>query len=486
MKLNSAAAAAACVAEHPVQHLIGGRLTGSAQHGEVINPATGMACACSPQASEDQLNAAVAAARQAQPRWEAKPLAERRALLRQLAGVLRAHVDELAALITLEQGRPLLRAHDEVTRAASLLEAVIAIDIDGEVLRDDARGRVAIHTRALGVVGAIAPWNVPIGLAVPKITHALYTGNTVVLKPSPYSPLATLRLGQLAQDVFPPGVLNILAGGNRIGEMISAHPGIDKVSLTGSVATGKRVMAAAAGNLKRLTLELGGNDAAIVCADADIDMIAPALFAGAFVNSGQVCMAIKRLFVHERLHDRLCDALAALARSARVGDGFEPGVELGPVQNAAQFESVKRVLADTHARAEARVLAGGQALPRPGYFIAPTVVAGLHEGSLLVDQETFGPVLPVLRFDDEDAAVARANAGALGLAASVWTPDIARAERLARRLEAGTVWINRHVGADPEVPFGGAKESGLGQQFGRAGLLDYMQSSAIYVPPARA
>lgn len=484
MRLDSAAATAAFVTAHPAQHLIGGALVASPRHFDVVNPATGLPCAQCPAASAEQLDAAVAAARAAQPPWEATPLEERRGRLQRLADVLRNHADELAALITLEQGRPLARARDEVVRAALLLESVVAIDIQGDVLRDDARGRVFMHTRALGVVGAIAPWNVPIGLAVPKIAHALYTGNTIVLKPSPYTPLATLRLGLLARELFPAGVLNILAGDNDIGARMSAHPGIDKLTVTGSVATGKRVMASAANGLKRLTLELGGNDAAIVCADADVDRIAPTLFAGAFVNSGQVCMAIKRLYVHESLHDRLCEALAALACDARIGEGFEAGIELGPVQNEAQFGSVQQVLADVHSRSEARILAGGRALERPGYFIAPTVVAGLQEGTPLVDQETFGPVLPVLCFASEEEAIARANTGPLGLGASLWSPDLARAARLAQHLTAGTVWINRHVGADAEVPFGGAKESGLGQQFGRAGLLSFMQASAIYVPPA--
>lgn len=482
MNFTSATGTAAFLDARPVRHLIAGELVDSPEAFDVVNPATGQACARSPGASPVQLEQAVSAARSAQPAWAAVDVAGRREALGRLGGVLRENADQLSALITLEQGRPLARARDEVLRAATLLEAVIALPLDDDVLREDARGRVILTHRALGVVGAIAPWNVPLGLAVPKITHALYTGNTIVLKPSPHTPLATLRLGELCRDVFPPGVLNILAGGNRLGEGITGHPSIAKVSLTGSVATGKRVMAAASGNLKRLTLELGGNDAAIVLEDADVDSLAPQLFEGAFVNSGQVCMAIKRLYVHERLHDRLCEALAAQARATRIGDGFDPEVQLGPVQNAAQFDSVMRVLEDTRGRRGARILAGGHAASRAGYFVEPTVVAGLTEGCPLVDQETFGPVLPILRFSTEDEAVARANGGSLGLAASVWTPDLARAERVARRLEAGTVWINRHVGADPEVPFGGAKESGIGRQFGRAGLQDFMQATAIYVP----
>lgn len=467
---------------NPVSLLIDGSLVDSAERISVINPATAQECATAPVASLSQLNAAVIAAKNAQPGWAAMPPDERGRCLQKLAMVLRENAEELSALLTLEQGRPLSQTLAEVVRAATLLETMLTIDIGDELLREDDSYRVVLRHRPLGVVGAIAPWNVPIGLAVPKITHALYTGNAIVLKPSQYTPLATLRLGQYAADVFPAGVLNIVNGGNDLGEAICAHPEVDKITLTGSVATGKRVMTTAAGTLKRLTLELGGNDACIVREDADVERIASALFAAAFVNSGQVCMAIKRLYVHEALHDRLAQRIAELARSAKVGEGFDPSAELGPVQNHMQFESVKAVLEEVQADPRARVMAGGKALGGPGYFIEPTIVTGLTEGAALVDRETFGPVLPILSFRTDEEAIARANTGNLGLCASVWGQDIAAAERVARRLVAGTVWINRHVGVDPLVPFGGAKQSGLGRQFGREGLLDFTESCAIYVP----
>jgi len=482
MDLLSAQAVSSYLERSPALHLVDGVLLDEGPGDDVIDPATGAACARGPGASRALLDRAVAAAARAQPAWAATPVEQRRAALLALAGVLRESADILAALLTLEQGRPLARTRDEVLRAATLLEAVVQIGLDPDLLRDDARGRVFMLHRALGVVGAIAPWNVPVGLAVPKIVHALYTGNTIVLKPSPYTPLATLKLGEFARDLFPPGVLNIVAGSNALGEWMSIHPGIDKLSVTGSVATGKKVMASAAGNLKRLTLELGGNDAAIVLPDARIDEVAPALFAAAFVNSGQVCMAVKRLFVPAALHDELCDALSSLARRVIVGPGFDPASELGPVQNRPQYDAVRRVLDDTRSRLGAQLHAGGQARPGGGYFIEPTVVSGLAEGCPLVDEETFGPVLPVLSYRTENEAVERANQGRLGLGASLWTRDIDRARQLGGRLIAGTVWVNRHVGADAEVPFGGARESGIGQQFGRAGLLDCMQSTALYLP----
>lgn len=482
MPYSSAEAVRATLRRRPVRHLIDGRLVDSEERGRVIDPATARAAANWPRASLAQLDEAVAAAAAAQPDWGARPVAQRRASLAALAQRLRDNVCELAALITLEQGRPLVRAREEVLRSASLLEALLAIDIGDEPLRDDARGRVYLRYAPLGVVGAIAPWNVPIGLAVPKISHALYTGNALVLKPSPYTPLATLRLGELAADLFPEGVLNVLAGDDELGAALCRHPRVAKIALTGSVRTGNLAMAAAAGTLKRLTLELGGNDAAIVRADVDVERAAPALFAAAFVNSGQVCMAIKRLFVHESIHDELCEAMVAIARAVKVGPGFDPSSELGPLQNARQFASVRKVLADCAARPGARILAGGQELPARGYFLQPTLVTGLGEGTALVDEETFGPVLPLLRYRDDGEAVARANASPYGLGASVWSRDVEGAQRVARELAAGTVWINRHVGADPEVPFGGLKSSGIGCQFGARGLRDFMQASAIYVP----
>jgi len=371
----------------------------------------------------------------------------------------------------------------EVARAAMLVEQFVQLEIEPERLRDDANGRVEVRYRPLGVVGAITPWNMPLALGVPKIAHALYAGNALVLKPSPYTPLATLRLAEYAKDLFPAGVLNVLAGGNDFGQWMSEHPGIDKISFTGSIPTGRRVMASAAVNLKRLTLELGGNDPAIVLPGADIAAIAQRLYDAVFVNCGQICMAIKRLYVHDSQYDAACEALAAIARGVKVGDPFEPGTQLGPVQNRAQFGIVRAILEDTRARPGVRILAGGQALDRPGYFVQPTVVADVAEGSRIVDEEPFGPLLPVIRYSDIDEAVARANAGPYGLGASVWGSDAAQASEVAGRLHAGMVWVNRHMGADPLAPFGGAKQSGIGRQYGLKGLQGYMEGVTLFLPP---
>jgi acyl-CoA reductase-like NAD-dependent aldehyde dehydrogenase len=256
------------------------------------------------------------------------------------------------------------------------------------------------------------------------------------------------------------------------------HPDIRKISFTGSTATGKKVMASAAATLKRITLELGGNDAAIVLDDVDPKKTAAGVFEGAFQNSGQVCLAIKRAYVHESVYDRFCEELVALAKEAIVDDGLKQGTKLGPLQNKMQYEEkVKGFLDD--ARAHGKVIAGGEAMDRPGYFIQPTIVRDIKEGSRLVDEEQFGPVLPVIKFTDQDDAIRRANATNYGLGASVWSSDSKRAYEVASKIEAGTVWINKHLDLGPHIPFGGAKQSGMGVEFAEEGLAEFTQLQII-------
>jgi acyl-CoA reductase-like NAD-dependent aldehyde dehydrogenase len=397
-----------------------------------------------------------------------------------MAAVLREHQETLAQLLTREQGKPIGQARDEIGRAATQSEGMAAIRIGVETLADDGQRRIELHYRPLGVVGIITPWNAPINLAAGPITAALYTGNTAVLKPSPFTPLTTLKLGELLRDVFPPGVLNVVAGGDELGQWMSEHPHIDRISFTGSVATGKRVMASAAGTLKRVTLELGGNDAAIVLDDVDPKVVAKKLYFAAFVNSGQVCMAVKRIYAHESVYDALCSALADEARSARVGDGLDPQSQMGPIQNRKQYERVVELLADTR-RTGARILAGGEVPAGGGYFVTPTIVANIAEDSRLVQEEQFGPIVPVLKFTDEDDAVRRANDTRFGLAGSVWSRDPERAAAIAARLEVGTAWVNQHRATSATVPFGGAKESGMGRQYSELGLKENMEPQVVSV-----
>jgi acyl-CoA reductase-like NAD-dependent aldehyde dehydrogenase len=460
--------------------LIDGEMVGGERSLDVINPATGEVFARCPAATKSQLDQAVAAARRAFDAWRRTSYQERATLLKRVAEVLRQHQDRLAELLTREQGKPLSQARDEIGRAFSQSEGMTRIDIPVETLVDDAERRIELHYVPLGVVGIITPWNAPINLAAGPLTSALYTGNTAVLKPSPYTPLSTLKIGELVREIFPRGVVNVLAGGDDLGQWMTEHPGIDKISFTGSVATGKKVMASAAGNLKRITLELGGNDPAIVLDDVDPKTIAPRLFFAAFVNSGQVCMAIKRIYAHERIYDALCNALAAEARKAIVGDGLEPATQLGPIQNRKQYERVIGILEDTR-RSGARIIAGGELPDRPGYFMTPTIVADIADDSRLVKEEQFGPIVPVLKFADIDDAVRRANDTRYGLSGSVWSNDTERAAAIAARLEVGTAWVNQHRATSPIVPFGGAKESGIGRQYSALGLKGYMEPRVVSI-----
>lgn len=463
----------------PFRLSIAGESLPAATELPVIDPATGEPFAFAPDASEAQLDQAVAAARKAFAAWRGVDATARGAAMRAFAAAIRAEAEPLAELLTREQGKPLDAARREVAVAADRIDGTAALDMGGGYLREGPLGPVRIDYVPMGVVGVIAPWNAPLILSMQMVAQALAAGNAVVVKPSPFTPLATLRLGEIAARTLPPGLVNTLSGGDRLGGWMTAHPGIDKIAFVGSTATGKKVMAAAAASLKRVSLELGGNDAAIVLDDADVAAVAPRLFAAAFANSGQLCMAVKRVFAQDRIADALADALADEARRARVGGGFEPDVQFGPVQNRPQFEKVLALIEDARASG-GRILAGGGAMDRPGYFIQPTIVSGLREGSRLVDEEQFGPVLPILRFDTDEEAVTRANATRFGLGASVWSGDQHRAEALARRLEAGTVWINGHGGAVPDLPFGGFKESGIGRGMGVAGLRSYAEIRVLH------
>lgn len=465
-------------------HTIDGLAVSSDEYFEVINPATAQGFARCPDATRGQLDQAVAAARLAFQAWRRMPAVERGEYVRAFANALRASADRLAPLLTQEQGKPLAAAKSEFLRSADHIDILSTIDIGSELLRDGDRDKVELHYRPLGVVGAITPWNFPVVLAVWKIAHALYTGNTVVLKPSPYTPLTTLRLGELARGVLPPGVLNILAGGNALGAWMSEHPGIDKISFTGSGPTGKKVLSSASSSLKRVTLELGGNDAAIVLPDVDIPKAAEDIFWGAFNNSGQICKAIKRIYVHEDIYARMGEALAAMAHATKLGNGLEPGVQLGPVQNRTQFDIVNSLIHDAR-RQGGEFLSGGEPLPGPGYFIPPTIVGGLGKGSRLVEEEPFGPVVPLIRYAAVDDAVEQANDTTFGLSGSVWTSDVERGRALAARLEVGTAWVNQHGGSDPHLPFGGAKASGIGHENAVLGLRDYMQLRVVQSPPDR-
>jgi acyl-CoA reductase-like NAD-dependent aldehyde dehydrogenase len=463
----------------PFRLLIGGRLVEGASTFEVINPANGTVLALSPKADLAQLNEAVAAARQAWPAWAATPLRERAILLHRLAAARADAKDAFARLLTQEQGKPLSQSAREIDRSVTVMRAVAAMDLPLKVLKETDAVRIVQQRTPLGVVAAIMPWNAPLRLLTAKVAPTLLAGNVLVAKPAPTTPLTTLRFGELCAEIFPRGVVNVITDMNDLGDALTSHPDVALVSFTGSIATGKRVMASVAGSLKRLTLELGGNDAAIVLDDVDPVKIAPSIFNAAMVNSGQVCVAAKRVYVPDSLYDELCSELAKLATAAAVGDGLAADTQLGPLQNMAQFDKIQGLLAE--ARAEATVLADTAPPTGPGYFVRPRIVRDIPDEARLVREEQFGPVLPVLRYSDLDDAIARANSTEYGLGATIWSSDPQRAYEVALRIQSGIVWINSHLDLPPETPIGGAKQSGFGTEMGQEGLEQFTQAKIINI-----
>jgi acyl-CoA reductase-like NAD-dependent aldehyde dehydrogenase len=457
--------------------LIDGRMVAGDKTMPVINPATEETLADCPRASVDQLNQAVGAAKAAFPAWAATPIGERRKVISQIADVIEQNSQDLARLLTQEQGKPIADATAEVLGMAGFFRYFASLDLPVRIIEDSDGRKVEAHRRPLGVIGAIVPWNYPLLILSFKLPPALLAGNTVVVKPAPTTPLSSLKFAELVADLVPKGVLNFITDANDLGDALTHHPDVRKISFTGSTATGRKVMASAAETLKRITLELGGNDAGVVLDDAKPKAIAKGIFDGAFQNSGQVCLAIKRLYVHESIYDEMCAELAELAEAAIVDDGLKQGTQLGPLQNRMQYEKVKGFLDD--ARKNGKIVAGGEVVDRPGFFVRPTIVRDISEGSRLVDEEQFGPVLPVLKYADMEEVIKRANATNYGLGASVWSSDLDRAHDVATRLEAGTVWINKHLDMAPHIPFGGAKHSGLGVEFGEEGLAEFTQLQVI-------
>lgn len=454
---------------------------------EVINPANGAAFARAAAGTAAHVDAAVDAAQRAFSGWSRTSDAERQRLLLALADALAAHMPELMALVTQETGKPLnglngVGAGMEVGGSIAWTQVTANLDLPVEVLQDNAEARVEVHRKPLGVVGSITPWNWPLMIAIWHVIPALRAGNTVVIKPSELTPVATARFVELANAILPPGVLNLVTGaaGSEVGPAMASHLGIAKIVFTGSTATGRKIMAAGAGNLKRLTLELGGNDAGIVLPDVDVKAVAPKLFGVAFHNNGQTCACLKRLYVHDSIYEELCAELAAIAQKTVVGDGMQADSQLGPIQNAMQLAKVEELAADARAQG-GRFLCGGQRRAGPGYFYEPTIVADLSDGTRLVDEEPFGPILPVIRYSDIDEVIARANHNPNGLGGSVWSSDLAAAAALALRLECGTAWVNEHGAVQPDAPFGGVKQSGIGVEFGRHGLAEYTSIQTLKI-----
>lgn len=459
--------------------LINGDLVSADATIGVINPANEEVFAQCPVASLAQLDDAVAAANAAFPAWSARPIAERQAKLIDIANVINTNAGKIAALLVKEQGKTAVQATAEVSYAEAWCQHFATQDLPVETLLETDEQRVEIHRRPLGVVAGIMPWNFPFLISVYKMAPALVAGNTLILKPAPTTPLTSLLLGELVRDILPPGVLQVLTDDNNLGQAITAHPGIAKISFTGSTPTGKAIMKSAASTMKRLTLELGGNDAAIVLDDVDPKQAAESIFGAAFLNSGQVCINLKRLYVHESIYDAMCDEIANLAKAAVVGDGADAASQFGPVQNKKQFDKVCGYVED--ARQHGNIIAGGDIPDAPGYFVPLTVVRDITDGTRVVDEEPFGPVLPIIKYTDVDDALARANSSPFGLGGSVWSSDETRAAEIAQRLDAGTVWVNQHCAFGPHIPFPPAKESGVGAEWGKEGLQELTAMQVVNI-----
>lgn len=458
----------------------------SAGHGRlpVINPATGEVIAQAPRASAGQLDLAVAAAAKAFAPWRDLPIEQRRQMLIAVADRIAQRADEFARLLTLEQGKPLPEASYEVQATLGFMRSFAELDLPVRTIEESDRRSVQLMRRPLGVVAAIIPWNFPLLIIAFKVPMALIAGNTVVIKPAPTTPLTALLFGEICAEMLPPGVVNVIVDANDLGAALTAHPGVRKISFTGSTATGRMVMASAAPTLKRLTLELGGNDAALALDDADPDAVANGVIGSAFLNAGQVCVAVKRLYVPRRMLNDVSDALAAKVDAMKVGDGMAAGTTIGPIQNATQHERLTGLLDDS--RQSGEIVAGGKRLDGPGFFFDPTIVRNPSDDSRIVQEEQFGPILPLLAYDDEDEVLARVNTASFALGASIWSSDPARASRLAERIDAGTVWVNAHTDLDPGIPFCGAGQSGFGVAFGEEGLAEYTQLKVINAARAGA
>jgi len=469
-------------------NFVNGQLVGSERTFESLNPASGEALGLAPISTAEQVKAAIAAARAAQPAWAARPDAERRALMMQVAETIKSNAPYLAEWVTREQGKPLgglgpdqvPGARFEVWGCEVWTQVPASLDLPVEVVFEDDTRRAEVHRKPFGVVAAIAPWNWPLLIAIWQMIPSIRAGNTVVIKPSEYTTIGTLELVRLIGEVLPKGVINTVSGPGEVGSWLVSDPGIDKIMFTGSGPTGAKIAEAAARNMVPTTMELGGNDAAIMLPDADPKAMAMGLFWGAFINMGQTCACAKRLYVHESLFEPTVQALKELAEAMPMGDGMNEGMVMGPIQNKMQYDKVVS-LVESAKKAGANIVCGGTPKGGPGYFYPLTLVTGLKDGDRLVDEEQFGPVLPIIKYSNVEDAIASANRLDAGLGASVWSSDIEKAKQVAGRIQAGTVWINQHGMIHPMVPFGGAKGSGYGVEFGLEGLKSVTRPQVISI-----
>ncbi|MCP5391102.1 MAG: aldehyde dehydrogenase family protein [Sphingomonadaceae bacterium] len=463
------------------RNLIDGEMVETASTMEVVNPANEQVVGLVPACGTDELDRAVAAARRAFKSWSKTPIDERRAVIQQMSGIIKENADELFRLLTTEQGKPHEQAKGEIYGAAGLMAAQSTLSLEEEIIEDSDTRLHRSRRVPVGVVGGIVPWNFPVMMAMQKIAPAMLSGCTIVLKPSPFTPLTTLRIAELVKDVVPAGVVNIITGEDSLGPLITSHPDIDKITFTGSTATGKKIMEGASKDLKRITLELGGNDASIVLPDADVSKVAEQLFWSSFSNAGQICVAAKRIYIHEDIYDELSTAIAEYAKGVVVGDGAQQGTGVGPIQNKKQFDRVCELIEDAKSNGY-KFLVGGDVDPSgSGYYVPITILDNPPEDARIVAEEQFGPVMPLMKFSTEEEVIARANASDYGLAGAVWTGNPDKGVEIAEQLETGTVWVNEYLHLSPFAPFGGHKQSGFGAEYGVEGLKEFTYPQVITV-----
>ncbi|KAH8880985.1 aldehyde dehydrogenase [Thozetella sp. PMI_491] len=488
--------------------IINGRSSPTGKTRRAVNPATLEEKAEVPVATRDDLDRAVASAKDAFKLWRQKPYQERRDAVLAFANAVEARRNEFRDLLIAEQGKPLPQAESETTAAIMWMRGMAKIELPEDVIEETEERTILTRYTPIGVVAGIVPWNFPLMLATAKIAPALLTGNVIIMKPSPFTPYGGLKLVELAQHFFPPGVVQSLSGDDDLGPWMTCHPGIDKVSFTGSTNTGKAVLQSCSKTLKRVTLELGGNDPAIVFPDVDVDKVAEKVSFYAFLNSGQICLNVKRIYVHESIFEQFKEAMVRHVNSYKLGDGSREGISHGPLQNKMQYERVKTFFGDIKKEGW-KVAVGGEIETSQGYFVQPTVIDRPPEESRIVVEEPFGmsavptcdafwhrwlgamvntrlfcfvgPIVPLLSWKDESEVIARANDTSMGLGASVWTNDLAKAAEVAKQLEAGSVWINTHFDLNPMAPFGGHKESGIGTEWGANGLKGFCNVQTLFL-----